>query len=88
MFQNEKTHPVQSKKEETRTLKKDNPHQTPFMFRATEEGQYMVCVSIVCKEKSFINSGQTVSERKPEKASHKFNITKMLNIVERVIYHD
>lgn len=51
-----------------------------------EEGDYILGAVISYKEKAFISSGQTVSE-KTEKAFHKFLITRMWNLGERVIYH-
>lgn len=68
-------------------MRKDSPHQMPFIFKAQEEGNYVLCAMMSYKEKAFINSGQNVSE-KTEKAFHKFQITKMFSISERVIYQE
>ena len=63
------------------------PHETPFTFKAEEEGQYTLRATLAYKEKSFINSGQSVSE-KTENAFHKLSILKMFNVTDRVIYKE
>lgn len=57
----EKNYVVEKKTDTTYKLSRTSSYETPFIFRVEEEGQYMLRASLSYKEKSFINSGQTVS---------------------------
>jgi hypothetical protein len=47
----------------------------------------MLRASLSYKEKSFIQSGQTVSE-KTENAFHKLSILRMFNISDKIVYKE
>ncbi len=81
----DKNYLLEKKTETTYRLSRTSSHETPFIFKAEEEGQYMLRASLSYKEKNFINSGQSVSE-KTENAFHKLQILRMFNVAERVVY--
>ena len=78
---------IHSVKETTRTLKKDSPHFMPFMFKVSEEGEYLIRTTTSYKEKQFITSqNSSTLQEKEETAIMRLQINKIFGIKEKVIY--
>ena len=77
---------VNSVKEITKTLKKDNPHHMPFSFKVLEEGEYLIRTSTAYKEKQFISSPQSSVQEKEENATMRLQINRIFGIKEKIFY--